>query len=100
MCVALRETSWGCARGVADCEDVAVALYARVRLLVDAYASCGAPAGTLGYVIERHPGGMCEVEVSEPLTGTTVALFVAHEAELSEEAECSSTARPSGEGDM
>lgn len=76
-----------------------VALHARVRLLLDAYASCGASAGTLGYVIQRHPGGMCEVEVSDPLTGTTVALVVAHEAELSEEAECSSTARPSGEGD-
>lgn len=76
-----------------------VALYARVRLLVDAHASCGAPAGTLGYVIERHPGSVCEVEVSDPLTGTTVALVVAHEAELSEEADCASAARPSGEGD-
>jgi hypothetical protein len=35
------------------------------------------PPGTRGYVIEIHADGNFEIEVSDPSTGKTLALFVA-----------------------
>ncbi len=57
-------------------------LYDRVRLVTDRFAVAGAPEGSIGYVIEKYDDGALEVEVSDPLTGETVAQFVAEAADL------------------
>ena len=56
-------------------------LYDRVRLVTDRFAA-GAPGGSIGYVIEKYDDGALEVEVSDPLTGATVAQFVAESVDL------------------
>jgi hypothetical protein len=50
-------------------------LYDRVRLVTDQFAVAGALEGSIGYVIEKYDDGALEVEVSDPLTGGTVAQF-------------------------
>jgi hypothetical protein len=57
-------------------------LYDRVRLVTDRFAVAGALEGSIGYVIEKYEDGVLEVEVSDPLTGETVARFVAEAADL------------------
>jgi hypothetical protein len=56
-------------------------LYDRVRLVTDRFADAGAPEGSIGYVIEKYDRAS-EVEVSDPLTGETVAQFVAQDSDL------------------
>ena len=58
--------------------------YSRVRVVTDRFEEAGAPAGTVGYVIEVYAGGAYEVEVSDP-AGATIAPFVATRAELEPE---------------
>ncbi len=57
-------------------------LYDQVRLVTDRFAVAGAIEGSVGYVIEKYDNGALEVEVSDPLTGETVAQFVAEAADL------------------
>jgi hypothetical protein len=57
-------------------------LFDRVRILGNRLELEGAPAGTVGYVIERYADGALEVEVSNPATGETIAMVVATESEL------------------
>ena len=57
-------------------------LYDQVRLVTDAFAAAGAFEGSIGYVIEKYDNGALEVEVSDPLTGETVAQFVVEAADL------------------
>ena len=56
--------------------------YDRVRLVTDRFAVAGAREGSIGYVIEKYDDGALEVEVSDPLTGETVAQFVAGAPDL------------------
>ncbi len=58
------------------------ALFDRVRVVTDRFVDDGAPSGSIGYVIERYEDGALEVEVSDPLTGETVAQFVAASEDL------------------
>ena len=55
--------------------------YAKVRIVTNRFHAEGVQAGDIGYVIECHPKGHYEVEVSNP-DGVTTAQFVAEEAEL------------------
>jgi hypothetical protein len=57
-------------------------LYDRVRLVTDRFAVAGALGGSIGYVIEKYDGEALEVEVSDPLSGETVARFVAEAGDL------------------
>jgi hypothetical protein len=57
-------------------------LYDRVRLVTDRFSAEGALEGSIGYVIEKYDDAALEVEVSDPLTGETVAQFVAEVADL------------------
>ena len=59
-----------------------IRLYDQVRLVTDRFAVAGALEGSVGYVIEKYDNGALEVEVSDPLTGETVARFVAEAADL------------------
>ena len=65
-----------------------IVLFDRVRLKTDRYAAEGATLGALGYVIEIHPDGALEIEISAS-DGTTTALFVAQrdDVELAPERE-------------
>jgi hypothetical protein len=54
-----------------------IELYDRVRIVTSRFESQGAPAGRHGYVIEKYPDGNYEIEVSDPDTGETIALFAA-----------------------
>jgi hypothetical protein len=55
--------------------------YAKVRILTNRFHEEGVHAGDIGYVIECHPKGRYEVEVSNS-DGVTIAQFVAEEAEI------------------
>lgn len=55
--------------------------YERVRLVSNNWASDGAPAGTIGYIIEVYDDGAYEIEVSNS-EGATVAQFVAQSTDL------------------
>jgi hypothetical protein len=55
--------------------------YAEVRIVTNRFHAEGVHAGDIGYVIECHPKGNYEVELSDP-DGVTIAQFVAEEAEL------------------
>jgi hypothetical protein len=57
-------------------------IYDRVQIVTDRFAAAGALQGSIGYVIEKYDDGALEVEVSDPLTGETVAQFVAAAADL------------------
>jgi Domain of unknown function (DUF4926) len=61
---------------------VDVDLYDRVVVTTDRHAADGAPRGSTGYVTEQFPDGGLEVEVSDPATGETLAMFVARPDEL------------------
>jgi hypothetical protein len=52
-----------------------IELYDRVRIVSDRFTEHGVAAGTRGYVIEKYPDGNFEVEVSNPDTGETLAMF-------------------------
>lgn len=52
-------------------------LYNRVRIVSARFAEHGVAPGTHGYVIEKYPDGNFEIEVSDPDTGETRALFAA-----------------------
>lgn len=56
-------------------------LYDRVRVVTDRFRGSGAPAGTIGYIIEECADDALEVEVSRK-DGTTIAQFVATPADL------------------
>lgn len=58
--------------------------YDRVRVVTNRFEAEGAPAGSIGYLIESYPGDKFEVEVSDPSSGVTVAQFVADADELEE----------------
>ncbi len=59
-----------------------ISQYSKVMLLSDAHEDEGARRGMVGYVIEVYGDGNCEVEFSDPATGTTVAQLVLAESEL------------------
>jgi len=52
-------------------------LHDRVRIISSGFESQGIGPGTDGFVIDLYDDGNFEVEVSDPLTGETVAQFVA-----------------------
>lgn len=54
----------------------------RVRVIADRFAEIGAPAGSIGYVIERYADGALEIEVSDPSSGASLAQFVADAGDL------------------
>jgi hypothetical protein len=51
-------------------------LFSRVRIATNDYADRGAPAGTVGFIIDVHGDEAYEIEVSDT-SGTTLALFAA-----------------------
>jgi len=55
--------------------------YDRVRLITDRFASGGASAGSVGYVIEVRSPDAFEVEFSGP-DGTTYATVVASQCDI------------------
>jgi hypothetical protein len=59
-----------------------IELYDRVRVVTPRFASQGVTPGMQGYVIEKYPDGNYEVEVSDPGTGETIALFAATPVDL------------------
>jgi hypothetical protein len=52
-----------------------------VRIITSRFADQGAPAGTIGYVIDEHADGGIEVEVSAS-DGTTIAWFGAKQEDV------------------
>ena len=56
--------------------------YSMVRLCSNRFFDEGVKEGDTGYIIEVYSGGHYEVEFSNPKTGCTIALIVAHEEEL------------------
>lgn len=73
-------------------DNVMITLYARVRMLTDAYATYGVLAGARGNVIESYGDGAYELEFSDAATGVTTAQLVVDETEIAEEPE------PAGDG--
>jgi hypothetical protein len=61
---------------------VAFSLYDRVCITSNQFSQDGAPAGSIGYIIECYEDGAFEVEVSDPATGRTVAQVVVGPEEL------------------
>ncbi len=59
-------------------------LYSRVRLTSDRHAAEGAPAGSVGYVIEAFDDGAYEVEISNA-DGITLAQVVVKSDEIEED---------------
>jgi hypothetical protein len=59
-----------------------IEVYDRVRVVTPRFESQGVQPGMQGYVIEKYPDGNYEVEVSDPGTGETIALFAAMAADL------------------
>ena len=59
-----------------------IEVYDRVRVVTPRFESQGVQLGMQGYVIDRYPDGNLEVEVSDPGTGETIALFAAAPADL------------------
>ena len=57
-------------------------LYSRVRVVTPRFSDQGVNPGMQGYVIDTYPDGNVEVEVSNPDTGETIALFAASPADL------------------
>ena len=64
------------------CEAAVIGLYARVRIVTNAYVERGVAAGVLGYVIERRGETKWEVEFSDATTGITWAQLVVDESEI------------------
>lgn len=54
-----------------------IELYDRVRITTSRFEGEGVTAGMHGYVIEKYPDGNYEIEVSDPDSGETIALFAA-----------------------
>ena len=57
-------------------------LFDNVRLGTDQFAELGVPAGSIEYVIEKYADGAMEIEVSNSLSGETIAEFVAEVGDL------------------
>jgi hypothetical protein len=57
-------------------------LYSRVRVVTPRFADQGVDPGMQGYVIDTYPDGNVEVEVSNPDTGETIAMFAATPSDL------------------
>jgi hypothetical protein len=57
-------------------------LYSRVRVVTPRFSDQGVDPGMQGYVIDTYPDGNYEVEVSDPNTGETIAMFAATPADL------------------
>ncbi|TLZ88555.1 MAG: DUF4926 domain-containing protein [Methanobacteriota archaeon] len=55
--------------------------YDVVRIVSDRFIEAGVPPGSIGVVVDQHPGGAVEVEVSRP-DGATIAVFSARQDEL------------------
>jgi hypothetical protein len=59
-----------------------IEIYNRVRIVTPRFAEEGVTPGMHGYVLERYPDGNYEIEVSDPATGETIALFAATPADV------------------
>ncbi len=57
-------------------------IYSRVRVVSTRFAGDGVQPGMQGFVVETYPDGNVEVEVSDPDTGETIALFAATPADV------------------
>ena len=55
--------------------------YDRVRVISNRFREKGAPAGAIGYVIEKWADDAWEIEVSRE-DGTTIAQFVARPGDI------------------
>ena len=55
--------------------------YDVVRIVSNRFIEDGVPPGSIGVVVDQHPGGAVEVEVSRP-DGATIAVFSARQDEL------------------
>jgi Domain of unknown function (DUF4926) len=63
-------------------DEMTLPFLATVRLVNDKYAAEGAHAGDIGVILEVWGDGNYEVEVSNPVTGETIAWFTAAEPDL------------------
>jgi hypothetical protein len=59
-----------------------IEVYDRVRVVTPRFESQGVQPGMQGYVVDKYPDGNLEVEVSDPGTGVTIALFAATPGDL------------------
>ena len=59
-----------------------IEIYDRVRVVTPRFEGQGVQPGMQGYVVDRYPDGNLEVEVSDPGTGKTIALFAANPGDL------------------
>jgi hypothetical protein len=59
-----------------------IEIYDRVKVVTPRFESQGVQPGMQGYVSDKYPDGNFEVEVSDPGTGETIALFAANPDDL------------------
>jgi len=59
-----------------------IQIYDRVRVVTPRFSGQGVQPGMQGYVLDKYPDGNLEVEISDPGTGETIALFAAEPADL------------------